>query len=154
MLNKALARRLQRMFDDDQAACAEGRTDDNEPLFHQHAERLKDILAKHGWPGFSLVGEKASFAAWIIAQHSDHDLDFQVECLGMLHAAVCYREAKPRNLAYLIDRVLKNSGQPQIFGTQYHHPILDEAHVDERRALYGMEPMAAYLQWARIKHQS
>ena len=36
-----------------------------------------------------------------------------------LEDAVAHGDASPRDLAYLMDRVLTHRGQPQIYGTQY-----------------------------------
>lgn len=43
--------------------------------------RLKQIIAEYGWPTASMVGKKASYSAWLLAQHADLDLDFQKSCL-------------------------------------------------------------------------
>src|SRR3546814_2793073 len=56
---------------------------------------------EHGWPGWSLVGEDGSTAAWAIVQHADLDLDFQRRGLAMLEAAVDAGDASPGDLAYL-----------------------------------------------------
>lgn len=148
-MNDLLATVLIQMFKLDQTTCEMAQESDNPEqfdwLFRDHAESLKQIIAKYGWPGYTLVGTQGALAAWIIVQHADHDHAFQIECLDLLADAVRRGDASPRNLAYLIDRTLVNAEQAQIFGTQYHRPIFDEAHVDERRALYGMEPLTSYL---------
>lgn len=116
-------------------------------------ERLKEIVAEHGWPTISLVGEDGEDAAWAIAQHADHDPQFQEEALALIGEAVADGEASPGNLAYLTDRVAVGRGEPQTYGTQMGctpegpqaAPIADEAGVDARRAEVGLEPLADYL---------
>jgi hypothetical protein len=117
-------------------------------------ERLKEIVAEHGWPTYDLVGEDGENAAWIIAQHSDLDPAFQGEALGLLRDAVERGQASPGNLAYLEDRVAVGRGEPQTYGTQIGcgpdgatpaTPIRDEAGVEDRRAEAGLEPLADYL---------
>jgi hypothetical protein len=116
--------------------------------------RFREIVAEHGWPGGSLVGEDGAGAAWLIAQHADSDVAFQRRCLGLLETAVAEGEASRSHVAYLTDRVLVNEGRPQRFGTQFTQiggsyapqPIEDEAHVDERRFDAGLEPLSAYRQ--------
>ena len=36
----------------------------------EKADRLRQILSDHGWPGKSLVGEQGAHDAWLIAQHA------------------------------------------------------------------------------------
>jgi hypothetical protein len=118
--------------------------------------RLAEIFDEHGWPGWSLVGEDGSTAAWLIVQHADLDPAFQRRGLELLEAAVEAGDASPGDLAYLIDRVRVAEGEPQVYGTQWRidetggwtpaTPIEDEATVDERRADVGLQPLDDYLE--------
>ena len=42
---------------------------------------LKKIIEKIGWPSEDKVGVRGESSAWLIAQHSDHDVKFQKKCL-------------------------------------------------------------------------
>ena len=117
------------------------------------AQRLKEIIAEHGWPTWELVGVDGGTAAWVVAQHADFDREFQAEVVELMRAAVDAGEADPIELAYLEDRVLVNTGEPQRWGTQVRcrdgvpapaTPIVDEATVDDRRTELGLEPLADY----------
>ena len=119
-----------------------------------NTRRLKKLVARHGWPGQCLVGPIGGQAAWLLAQHADHDLVFQQHCLALLERAVQDQEAPAANWAYLVDRVRVEEGRPQIYGTQFHGqlqplPIEDEARVDERRAEVGLPPLAEYIEQMR-----
>ncbi len=113
---------------------------------------LKDVVAKHGWPGKSLVGAKAAQDAWLLVQHADTDRDFQESCLKKMEA-LPKGEVEPKNIAYLTDRVLVGRGKKQKYGTQamfkdgkaVAQPIDDAEHVDERRKAVGLQPLAEYL---------
>ncbi len=118
-----------------------------------HTDRLREIIDEHGWPGHSLVGEDGANHAWLLAQHADRQLDFQRRALGLLTEAAQRGDATMRQLAYLTDRVRVNEGREQVFGTQMRGdtdrravpwPIEDPGHVDERRAVAGLEPLADY----------
>lgn len=114
---------------------------------------LKRIVAEHGWPGHTLVGEEAATAAWLIAQHATDDREFQERARVLLAAAVATGDADPAHLAYLTDRCLVFEDKPQIYGTQYTRPpgeelrpapIEDPANLDVRRARVGLGPHAEY----------
>jgi hypothetical protein len=119
---------------------------------HDNTRWLADLLASRGWPGRTLVGEEAAQAAWLLAQHADHDPVQQHAFLAALRIAVTQGEASAAHLAYLEDRVRVNAGQPQLFGTQFTvtggtfgpHPIEDPARLDQRRAQAGLAPFADY----------
>jgi hypothetical protein len=113
---------------------------------------MKGVVGKHGWPGKSLVGVIGAQNAWLLVQHADADRDFQELCLKQMQA-LPPGEVEPRHLAYLTDRVLVGRGKKQKYGTQAEFrdgkavpsPIDEEAAVDERRKVVGLEPLAEYL---------
>lgn len=128
----------------------------------EHVERLKEIIKEFGWPAISLVGEDGSNAVWLLVQHADHDLEFQKECLELIKDAESRGEAKKNHIAFLTDRVRVNSGQPQVFGTQFFkdengkyapRPIENESTLDERRMTYGLDPFEDYLEFYRELNQ-
>lgn len=110
--------------------------------------RMKEVIAKHGWPGKSLVGEEGAHAAWLLVQHADADRAFQKQCLALIEKAAQAGEARKTEYAYLYDRVAVAEKRPQRYGTQYDNgkpfPIEDAAHVDERRRAIGLGTMAEY----------
>ncbi|HWO26417.1 MAG TPA: DUF6624 domain-containing protein [Kofleriaceae bacterium] len=110
--------------------------------------RMKEIVAKHGWPGKSLVGEDGANTAWLLVQHADKDRAFQKQCLALLETAYKAGEARERDYAYLYDRVAVAEDKPQRYGTQFKdgkpQPIEDEANVDARRKAIGLNTMAEY----------
>ena len=137
------------MLKRDQAATTSGKG------FVARTERLREILAEHGWPGFDLVGEDGEDAAWAIAQHADHDPEFQRCALALLAVAVEHGQGSPGNLAYLSDRVAVASGEPQRYGTQVRcapggpkpsTPLEDPRRVDEWRADADLPPYEEYVE--------
>jgi hypothetical protein len=120
----------------------------------RHADRLSEIMAEHGWPGEDLVGVEAHRAAWLVAQHADRQLDVQRTAFTLMSEAVKAGRASRYQLAFLHDRLLVNSGQEQIYGTQIADvrdgrpvpwPCRDWEHVDARRAEVGIEPFEEYV---------
>ncbi|WP_258099410.1 DUF6624 domain-containing protein [Marinoscillum pacificum] len=132
----------------------------------ENRQILNEIISEIGWPSISKVGAEGSKSAWLIAQHSDDDLEFQLKALKYLEDAVKSYDADKNNYAYLFDRVQINQGLKQKFGTQYiieydslgfiqnlsFKPILDTVNVDLYREYYGLPTLAEYKTMA-LKHQ-
>ena len=118
----------------------------------QNTMWLDEVIEQHGWLTFSLVGEDAAQAAFLIVQHSPAN-QFQKKCLPLLEEAVHQNEAAMISLVYLTDRIRTFERKPQVYGTQGQPnsdgvivplPIEDEEHVDDRRKAVGLEPIAEY----------
>ena len=120
----------------------------------RNTARLKEIVAKYGWPTNSMVGEEAAAAAWLLAQHADQDPDFQRSVLALMEKLLPQGEANRSQYAYLYDR----THRPQRYGTQGDcaspgkwepREIEDPEHVDERRASMSINPwkLSEYIQF-------
>jgi len=122
----------------------------------RHTERLKAIVAEHGWPTISMVGEDGSQAAWLLVQHATHDLAFMERALDLMTPLVDAGEVAARNYAYLFDRVQMHHDRPQRYGTQFTSfvldgvkhtgpwPMEDPERVDELRRSVGLGPFQLY----------
>ena len=117
----------------------------------RNTQRLKQIIREIGWPSISKVGREAANYAWLLAQHADHDVAFQRDCLHLMQQSM--NDVDATTVAYLEDRVRVNEGRPQLYGTQYYEddqgvfgpkPIEQPDEVDERRKAVGLEPLAQY----------
>lgn len=142
-------------------ASQDKKTDFDISVDQRNTNHLKEIIKDVGWPTISLVGEEASYAAWLIAQHADHDIQFQQYCLNLMLKAKD-GDVLPSNIAYLTDRVAVNRGKPQIYGTQFtgsnskeliYRPIRDMDQLEERRKTMGLEPFAVYQQKMKSEYQ-
>ena len=115
-----------------------------------NTRRMHQIIARHGWPGKTIVGPNGEQAAWLLIQHADHDPAFQKDCLALLEKTAQEDNSANSLLAYLTDRVRINAGLPQIYGTQFRgnfqpFTIENEEQVDERRKKAGLIPLSEYL---------
>jgi hypothetical protein len=115
-------------------------------------EKLKQIVARYGWPVIAYVGIEASQAAALILIHSP-DHVFQRNLLPELQKLVEEKKIIGSDLALLVDKTLVAEGKPQRFGTQFSwtedgpavmDPVEDPAHLDERREMYLLPPMSLY----------
>ena len=118
----------------------------------KNTKRLKQIINKlGGWPTINLVGEEAAYAAWLIVQHADHDVEFQEKCLALM---LKNKEGVLlSNIAYLTDRVAINQGKMQTYGTQFGindegklaaKPIRNLNYLEKRRKEIGLETFVIY----------
>ncbi len=114
--------------------------------------RVTAILDSAGWLGEAEVGRTANQALFLVLQHADARPDVQARYLEEMRLAVEQGLARPHELAMLEDRVEVNHGRPQIYGSQigwtdgkpFVKLLIEEEHVNERRAAMGMEPLEKY----------
>jgi hypothetical protein len=155
MRQEAIALELVTMAERDQAMRRQAAADRSvsPSIFDRpHAERLREIISRIGWPTRSRVGDEAEHAAWLIAQHAIHDPAFQERCLSLLLEQPA-TEVCPQHAAYLEDRINALAGRPQRYGTQLIErggelvpaSLADEATVDELRRSVGLGPLAEYV---------
>ncbi|HYH14596.1 MAG TPA: DUF6624 domain-containing protein [Flavisolibacter sp.] len=117
----------------------------------KNAIRLSEIIKKYGWPGKSMVGEEAAYAAWLVLQHAIAHPTLQRHCLTLLKPLVLTGEVGALEVAMLEDRIRSFEDKPQLYGTQFDWneegemsplPIDDPLLVDERRRQLGLRPLA------------
>ena len=117
-------------------------------VHRENAKRLNEIIAKHGWPGVSLVGLEGCRAAWLIAQHSICTPDLQRKFLALLAKAAEDGDAPKTQVAFLTDRIRYNESKPQVYGTvldwnergELSCEVEDPANLDVRRKEVGLAP--------------
>jgi hypothetical protein len=123
-------------------------------LDRAHTAELMELLKLYRWFTISEFGEKVEGYAWLLVQHSDFDVAFQQEVLAILTSLYPKGETSPSNYANLWDRVARNTGKLQRYGTQGHcvepgrwepYEVEDPAGLDQHRASVGLSTMAEYL---------
>ena len=115
--------------------------------------RVEQIIAKHGYPGKTLVGIPTNEAAFYVIQHSKN-ID---KYLPVVKEAADQKELPFTLYAMMLDRSLMYNGQEQVYGTQGKGlkvkdpvtgnesftmiiwPIKDAAHVNELRKKVGFK---------------
>ncbi|QDN54117.1 DUF6624 domain-containing protein [Streptomyces sp. S1D4-20] len=118
-----------------------------------NTETLRRIVAQHGWPGFSLVGQPGSEAALRLAlrvNEPHHDHEFVRTLLRLITSAAECGEATWAQWAHLQDRVSVLNGHDQQYGTQYRnsasllepelYPVADAQALASRRIAVGLAP--------------
>ena len=148
-----IAEKLNSISYKDQEDIALDEGEERKKRVSENTQILKDIIEQIGWPTRSKVGEEASNVAWILAQHSDYDHQFQKDCLDLMQKAES-GEVKLKHIAYLIDRTYKNEGKPQLYGTQFESnwelwKVEDPDNLDQRRTKIGLSPVKEYIKQSK-----
>jgi len=127
----------------------------------RHLVLIESVLAKQGWPTKKQVGHFGSLAAFITIQQAD--IAVQEKYLPMIRQATLQGDLSPMGYIYMQDYLLVTQGKPQMFGTktrinpttkkQEFAPIEDKARVDERRAAFGLGPLADYAKRLGVSYQ-
>lgn len=114
---------------------------------------VEDIINEYGWLGPYKIGYKNNQYMFLVIQHAN--LATQKKYLPILEQAVEDKQALPKDLAYLQDRINRKEGLPQIYGTQVYidkevnkyflYPVNDITNIDKRRAFVGLESLSVYL---------
>jgi hypothetical protein len=117
---------------------------------------LIDIVARHGFPDYDQLGAEGTHNFWLLMQHQDQHPDFQEDVLKRMEIAVGQQKADGKDYAYLLDRVMVNTGKQQVYGTQMTlnaegtsfepKPCVDPENLDKRRASVGLGTIAAYIE--------
>ena len=168
--NPTLQRELLAMYVDDQASrgnlmkdiieryqldSARVTQDNGVAVDQRNRDQLKKIIKKHGFPDRALVGRDAMRGVFLIIQHADRDQEWQQSQLSNIELAVHRDDLDGQAYAYLYDRIQRNSGKKQRYGTQFVRVDPEEKIVeladteavdslDERRREIGMMPIETY----------
>ena len=116
-------------------------------------DAIEGIIAEHGWPGYSEVGELAADAPLLVINHHEDD-EVRKKYLPQIKSACENGEGSCMEYAKIHDRILVNEGKEQLYGMQFRYnaenklepfPIQSPEGVDKRRKAIGLEPLAVYL---------
>jgi len=121
----------------------------------RNRERLKEIIKENGFPTNELVGKDAMKGIFLMIQHSDGDKEWQKSQLPNIEKAVKNGDMDGQSYAYLYDRIQINSGEKQLYGTQFAkvdsiNKVVELAetedleNLDRRRMEVGMMPIEMY----------
>jgi hypothetical protein len=121
----------------------------------RNRNRLKEIIDELGFPTKAMVGKDAMNGIFYIIQHSDGDKIWQKSQLSNIKKSVKVGDMDGQSYAYLYDRIKVNSGEKQLYGTQFSNvnpskrtvtlaETKDLETLDKRRMEIGMMPIEMY----------
>ena len=124
--------------------------------------RIEEIIAEHGWPGYSLVGEDVADVAFLVLQHCGNTVIME-KYFPLMKDAVAKKEMDKSSLALFVDRIRMFKGEKQLYGTQLSYidstqslelyPVEDEQNLNARRAEMGLPTIEDYLKRFGLNYQ-
>lgn len=111
----------------------------------------RTLLDQYGWLGVDQIGKKANESLFLIIQHADSSVIHKY--FPLLAQSYELGQTPAKYYALMLDRLLTDLGQKQVFGTQFKKengrfvtfPLQDEKGVEQRRQRVGLEPLAKQL---------
>lgn len=124
-------------------------------------ERVKKIIAVHGYPGPEMVGTQQGNTVWLVLQHAP--IEMQEQYFPLVENAMQAGQLSKGNWAYLVDRMHMNRGEKQIYGSQMRlsqdkmtyelYPLEDPLNVNKRRAEVGLGAIEDYISMWGVKFE-
>ena len=120
-----------------------------------HNYRILNVIKQYGYPSHATLGAKGMRDFWLLIQHQDFDIELQKQCLEKC-------DFKPKERAFLTDRILVNQNKKQLYGTQFHrkgeklvpYPIHEQKNLEERRKKADLGPFQEYKKIILLNHRS
>lgn len=119
---------------------------------------LRKIIDTFGFPSWDCVGKSGVNKFWLLVQHQDSHVEFQKEVLQLMEQLWLKGKVSAVDYAYLVDRVKVNTGELQVYGTQFDlnaehssftpKPVLDPANLNARREKMGLGTIESYMETA------
>jgi hypothetical protein len=119
---------------------------------------VEEIIARHGWPFRSVIGETAATHLSALVAHADDRNTFRWTALKAMSLAVNASEAHPRHYAHIYDRTCAVAREPQLYGSLIAPkdgegiliwPLQDPQQLDARRRGIGLPPLSEDLELYR-----
>ncbi|WP_109438056.1 DUF6624 domain-containing protein [Aquimarina sp. AU119] len=116
------------------------------------------IIEKYGWLGISQVGKLANTAIWAVLQHGS--VESKEKYSPLLKESVLKKESQPMHYARLVDRMLINADNPQIYGTQYKYnskgkgtffTVEQPEYINQRRRKLGLKTIQKFAKQVGIE---
>lgn len=116
-------------------------------------EKMEVLIKENGWPTYTNVGKIAADGPLLVINHHPKEA-IRIKYLPKIKEACLKGEGSCMEYAKIQDRILVNTGKPQLFGMQFRYdenrnlvpfPILNPEFVDKRRTKIGLNSLKKYL---------
>lgn len=115
--------------------------------------KMEALIKKYGWPTYSKVGKIAADGPLLVINHHAKD-SIRIKYISKIKEACLNKDGSCIEYAKIQDRILVNSGKPQLYGMQFKYdssrnlipfPIYKPHLVDKRRKKIGLKSLKQYL---------
>lgn len=115
--------------------------------------KMEQLIAKNGWPTYSTVGKLAADGPLLVINHHPKE-EIRIKYLSKIKEACLQQQGSCMEYAKIQDRILVNTGKPQLYGMQFQYnenrklvpfPVKDPEYVNQRRAAIGLVSLQQYL---------
>lgn len=115
--------------------------------------KMEQLIAKNGWPTYATVGKLAADGPLLVINHHPKE-EIRIKYLSKIREACLQQQGSCMEYAKIQDRILVNTGKPQLYGMQFRYnesrtlipfPVKDPEYVDQRRKAIGLVPLKQYL---------
>ncbi len=123
---------------------------------------LQNIINSIGFPSWDCVGKSGAHKFWLLVQHQDSHVEFQKEVLELMEELWLKGKVSAVDYAYLVDRVKVNTGELQVYGTQFDlnqerithapKPVIDPSNLNARREKMGLGTIESYMETANRRY--
>ncbi|MFY0630672.1 MAG: hypothetical protein JXR05_09840 [Flavobacteriaceae bacterium] len=120
---------------------------------HGNFIKMEQLIANNGWPTYSTVGKLAADGPLLVINHHPKE-EIRIKYLSKIKEACLQQQGSCMEYAKIQDRILVNTGKPQLYGMQFQYnekrelvpfPVKDPEYVDQRRAAIGLVSLQQYL---------
>lgn len=121
-------------------------------------QQVAEIIDKYGWLGISQVGRRGNTTLWLVVQHGS--VVSKKKYAELLKESVLKNESQAQHYVRLIDRMLINSNEAQLYGSQIDYEsneepvffeIKEPEFVDQRRSALGLPSLQEFAEQNGIK---
>lgn len=130
-------------------------------MFQENKRLVFGILEKCGAPSKKEVGEQGMMGLFYTIQHMAEPR-LRVLYYPVIQESVEKGDLKPRCLAVMEDRMMRDFGKKQLYGSQLIkkdtsdiwtlYPVRQPERLNERRKEMGMEPIEEYLERLQVEY--
>ena len=123
---------------------------------------LRKIINTFGFPAWDCVGKSGANKFWLLVQHQDSHVEFQKEVLQLMEQKWMKGKVSAVDYAYLVDRVKVNTGELQVYGTQFDlnaersthipKPVIDPPNLNARREKMNLGTIESYMETANRRY--